>query len=98
MVKLFGLEIRRAPKAEPGFSKQRDLWYICPVCGRMSVINRLDDGRTILTALWGMDKIRRIELTCPRGHKLILFSKEEIFEKVKPKEWERIIKEAMHGK
>lgn len=94
-MKLFGLEIRRAPRTEPGFSKQRDLWYICPVCGRMAMLNRLDDGRTILTALWGIDKICRIEFTCPKGHKLILFSKEEVFEKIEPAEWERLAKEAM---
>ena len=89
-MRLFGFEIRRIPATEPAFARQRDLWMICTVCGRLSRLNRLEDGRTILAALWGVEKIRRLELGCPCGKKIVIFSSEEVFEKAQPEVWEKL--------
>jgi hypothetical protein len=93
-VKLFGYEIRRA---SPKWARQRDLFFKCPKCGDFVKLRRLENGDTLLTVLYGINKIERIELSCKCGGMILLCSEEYAVEAKGPVDWKRLIQRALEG-
>ncbi|MBL8968241.1 MAG: hypothetical protein JNG85_14640 [Spirochaetaceae bacterium] len=76
-MRLFGFEIRRA---EPKWVRQKDLFFRCPKCGDFVKLRRLADGRSILSALYEVNKVNRIELSHTCGGMIFICSSEAIEE------------------
>ena len=88
-MKLFGLGIRRA---SPAWARQRDLYFKCPKCGDFVKLRRLENGDTVLTALYGVSVIERIELECKCGGMITLCSQEYAAEATGPVDWKKLIR------
>jgi hypothetical protein len=86
---LFGIEIRRAG---PRFARQRDLFFKCPKCGKYTKLRRCDDGESLLTKLYDVETIDRIELECPCGGMVTIGSVEEVSAISGPVDWDKIFK------
>jgi hypothetical protein len=91
-MKIFGLEIRRVG---PNWRRQRDLFFRCPKCGAFVKCGRLENGDTILTALYGVDKIDRIELEHDCGGMIFLASAEFAEETAGPVDWKKAVETAI---
>jgi hypothetical protein len=87
-VKILGLEIRRA---RPAWARQRDIFFKCPKCGDFVKLRKLENGDTILTALYGANVIERIELECKCGGMITICSQEFAVEAKGPVDWKKIV-------
>lgn len=87
MIRILGLEIKRA---EPRWIRQKDLFFKCTKCGNFTKLRRCDDGKTILSVLYDITALNRIELECPCGGMVTIASQETVDEIVGPVEWEKI--------
>jgi len=58
----------------PKWKKQKDLYFRCPKCNDIVKLRRFSNGNSLLTELYNVDKINSIELNCPCGGKIEIFS------------------------
>jgi hypothetical protein len=93
-MRILGLEIRRA---SPRCLKNLDLFWKCPRCGKFIRLRRLDDGSSLLSVLFNVDKLNRIELECNCGQMLTICSQVEADASRGPVDWKIAIARALEG-